>query len=180
MYKNIYISIILCAILCMSCETRHENHLKLWYESPAEKWVEALPIGNGRLGAMVFGNPVQERLQLNEETVWAGQPNSNANPEALSVIPQIQKMIFEGRYKEAQDLVGQKVITNTNHGMAYQPIGDLYLDFPDHDKFTSYYRELDITKAIATTRYTVDGVEFVIETFASFPDQVLVVRLTAS
>lgn len=180
MYKAIYISLIFCAFLCISCEKKHENHLKLWYEAPAEKWVEALPVGNGRLGAMVFGNPVQERLQLNEETIWAGQPNNNANPEALFAIPQIQKMIFEGRYKEAQDLVGQKVITKTNHGMAYQPIGDLYLDFPEHEKFTSYYRELDITKAIATTRYTVDGVEFVRETFASFPDQVLVVRLTAS
>ena len=180
MYGTVYRLLLLCAVLCVSCKEETENHLKLWYDTPAVKWVEALPIGNGRLGAMVFGGPSQEHLQLNEETVWAGQPNSNANPEAFAVLPLIRKLIFEGRYKEAQDLVGVKVITKTNHGMAYQPVGDLFLDFPGHDKYTSYYRELDITKAITTTRYTVDGVEFVRETFSSFPDQVIVVRLTAS
>lgn len=180
MYGTVYRLLLLCAVLCVSCKEETENHLKLWYDTPAVKWVEALPIGNGRLGAMVFGGPSQEHLQLNEETVWAGQLNSNANPEAFAVLPLIRKLIFEGRYKEAQDLVGVKVITKTNHGMAYQPVGDLFLDFPGHDKYTSYYRELDITKAITTTRYTVDGVEFVRETFSSFPDQVIVVRLTAS
>lgn len=97
-------------------------------------------------------------MQLNEETVWAGQPNSNANPEAFAVLPQFRLDFFEGRYKRRKDLVGVKVITKTNHGMAYQPVGDLFLDFPGHDKYTSYYRELDITKAITTTRYTVEWV----------------------
>lgn len=165
-------------VACHPVET--ENQWKLWYDAPAQKWVEALPIGNGRLGAMVFGNPAQEVLQLNEETVWAGHPNSNANPDASAAIPQIRKLIFDGKYKEAEEMINKKVITQTNHGMSYQPVGDLNLAFPGHDKATSYYRELDISKAVTTTHYTVDGVEYVRETFASFPDQVIVVRLTAS
>jgi alpha-L-fucosidase 2 len=152
----------------------------LWYDAPAKQWVEALPLGNGRLGAMVFGDPAMERLQLNEETVWAGQPNNNGNPDALAAIPEIRKLLFEGRYHEAQDLATAKVVSNTNHGMSYQPVGDLNLSFVGHEKAENYYRELDISTAIATTRYIVDGVEYVRETFASFPDQVIVVRLTAS
>lgn len=154
--------------------------LKLWYDSPAAEWVEALPVGNGRMGAMVFGTPSREQLQLNEETVWAGQPNSNANPAAWEALPRIRELIFAGRYKEAQDLVGATVISRTNHGMAYQPVGDLLLDFPGHEQYSDYYRELDISQAIATTRYTVNGVEFVREVFSSYPDQVIAVRLTAS
>jgi alpha-L-fucosidase 2 len=129
---------------------------------------------------MVFGNPAAERLQLNEETLWAGQPNNNGNPDAPAAIPEIRKLLFEGRYREAQDLATKKVVSNTNHGMSYQPVGNLNLSFAGHEKAESYYRELDISTAIATTRYTVDGVEYVRKTFASFPDQVIVVRLTAS
>jgi alpha-L-fucosidase 2 len=129
---------------------------------------------------MVFGNPAKEKLQLNEETVWAGQPNNNANPDALEAIPEIRKLLFEGKYHEAQDLATVKVMSKTNHGMSYQPVGNLNLSFEGHENAEKYYRELDISKAIATTRYTVDGVEYVRETFASFPDQVVVVRLTAS
>lgn len=163
-----------------ACNVEEKYDLKLWYESPAEKWVEALPIGNGRLGAMVFGNPMEERIQLNEETVWAGEPNNNANPNALAALPQIRQLIFDRRYKEAQDLADANLISKTNHGAAYQTVGDLYLSFPHHEHYTSFYRELDIRKAITTTRYTVDGVEYTRESFASFPDQVLVVRLKAS
>ncbi|MDR1595107.1 MAG: glycoside hydrolase family 95 protein, partial [Prevotellaceae bacterium] len=173
--------ILLCTMMLSSCRTNEEaGNWKLWYDTPAQKWVEALPLGNGRLGAMVFGNPVMERLQLNEETVWAGQPNNNGNPNALAALPEIRKLLFEGRYHEAQDLATEKVVTKTNHGMSYQPVGDLNLSFAGHEKAENYYRELDISTAIATTRYNIDGVEYVRETFASFPDQVIVVRLTAS
>ncbi|MDR2680558.1 MAG: glycoside hydrolase family 95 protein, partial [Tannerella sp.] len=174
---------LLCTTMLLSCRTtddRNSGNWKLWYDAPAEKWVEALPLGNGRLGAMVFGNPAAERLQLNEETVWAGQPNNNGNPNALAALPEIRKLLFEGRYREAQNLATEKVITKTNHGMSYQPVGDLNLSFAGHKKAENYYRELDISTAVATTRYTVDGVEYVRETFASFPDLVVVVRLTAS
>jgi alpha-L-fucosidase 2 len=180
--KKLAVTILSCAIL-LSCRTTDDNQAgnwKLWYNVPAEKWVEALPLGNGRLGVMVFGNPAKERLQLNEETVWAGQPNDNSNPDALEAIPEIRKLLFEGRYVEAQDLATEKVITKTNHGMSYQPVGDVNLVFAGHEKAENYYRELDISTAVATTRYTVDGVEYSRETFTSFPDQVVVVRLTAS
>jgi alpha-L-fucosidase 2 len=187
-YKQIIImkKLIVMALLCaatVSCRTTGEekNNWKLWYDAPAEKWVEALPLGNGRLGVMVFGNPAREKLQLNEETVWAGQPNSNANPDAREAIPEIRKLMFEGRYLEAQELATKKVISKTNHGMSYQPVGNLNLSFEKHENTCEYYRELDISTAIATTRYTTaDGVEYTRETFASFPDQVIVVRLTAS
>jgi alpha-L-fucosidase 2 len=172
----------LCAAALSSCGTADDENgnWKLWYDAPASQWEEALPVGNGRLGAMTFGGTAVEQLQLNEETVWTGQPGNNANPDARAAIPEIRKLMFEGKYREAQDLATEKVVSNTHHGMAYQPVGDLFLSFEGHENADSYYRELDISTAIATTRYTVDGVEYARETFASFPDQVIVVRLTAS
>ncbi|GAB6395214.1 MAG: alpha-L-fucosidase/glycosyl hydrolase family 95 [Bacteroidales bacterium] len=170
-----------CIALLTACNgTAPENHWKLWYNAPAEKWTEALPVGNGRLGAMIFGAADREKIQLNEETVWSGQPNNNINPDALEAIPAIRKLMFAGKFKEAQDLADAKVIPKTNQGMAFQPVGDLNLSFPGHDSPSDYSRELDITQAIATTRYTVDGVEYVRETFAAFTGQVIVVRLSAS
>lgn len=154
--------------------------LKLWYDEPSSLWVEALPIGNGRLGAMVFGNPSEERLQLNEETIWAGGPNTNANPDALEALPEIRDLIFQGRYAEAQDLVGRKVISNTNHGMPYQPAGDLFLHFPGHEEYAGYYRDLDISRATATVRYEKDGVTYVREMFSSLSDNAIIIRLHAS
>ncbi|MDR1601651.1 MAG: glycoside hydrolase family 95 protein, partial [Tannerella sp.] len=180
MKTNIGIALCCVAMLTSCRQAEQKNHLKLWYDTPAEKWAEALPIGNGRLGAMVFGTPGTERIQLNEETVWAGQPNSNANPDAQAALPEIRRLIFAGKYREAENLANAKVVSNTNHGMSYQPVGDLNLSFPGHETVESYYRELDISSAVTTTRYTVDGVEYVRETFASFPDQVIAVRLTAS
>ncbi|MDR0713025.1 MAG: glycoside hydrolase family 95 protein, partial [Bacteroidales bacterium] len=174
------IATVILMTTCWSCENEPEHHYRLWYNAPAEKWVEALPVGNGRLGAMVFGTPSQEKIQLNEETVWAGQPNNNINPDALPAIPEIRKLMFAGKFKEAQDLVNDKVMTKTNQGMAYQPVGDLNIAFPEHDRFENYYRELDIASAITSTRYTVNGVEYRRETFAAFTGQVIVVRLTAS
>jgi alpha-L-fucosidase 2 len=176
------LGLVLCAVICISScrKTDSENNWKLWYDVPAEKWIEALPVGNGRLGAMVFGNPAQEKIQLNEETVWAGQPNNNINPDALAALPEVRKLMFEGKFIEAQALVDQKIIPKTNQGMSYQPVGDLNIAFPGHENPNSYYRELDISSAISTTRYTVDGVEYVRETFASFTGQVVVVRLSAS
>jgi alpha-L-fucosidase 2 len=170
-------------ILITSCQRIEEgngNEWRLWYDAPAEKWVEALPVGNGRLGAMVYGTPGQEKIQLNEETVWSGQPNSNAKPDALKAIPEIRRLLFAGKYREAQDMATAKVVSKTNHGMAYQPVGDLNITFPGHENPVAYERELDISSAIAATRYTVDGVEYVRETFAAFTGQVIVVRLTAS
>lgn len=152
----------------------------LWYSRPASLWVEALPLGNGRLGTMVFGNPAQEQLQLNEETIWAGQPNNNPNPNALEYLPGIREMVFAGKYAEAEQLATDKVMSQTNSGMPYQTFGDLRLTFPGHSQYTNYYRELSLDSATALVRYKVKGVEFQREIFTSFPDQVVVMRLTAS
>lgn len=167
--------------MAMACSQIEESDLKLWYDEPADRWVEALPVGNGRLGAMVYGVPEREHIQLNEETVWAGQPNSNANVNIeAGAIDEIRQLIFDGKYRAAQDMVDDKIFYKTNHGMSYQTIGDLYLDFPGHDVWSDYYRDLDISDASASVVYTVDGVEYEREVISSFSDDVVAVSLTAS
>lgn len=146
---------------------------------PARQWVEALPLGNGRLGAMVYGDQCKEVIQLNENIVWAGSPNRNDNPDAKEAFPVIRKLIFEGKYKEAHDLVNQKVITKTSHGMAYQTVGNLKLYFRGHQNYSGYYRELDLEKAVATSSYSLNGINYTTKVFSSFPDQVIVVRISA-
>jgi alpha-L-fucosidase 2 len=177
--KNFVFLCILSLCSIQNVSAQDNNVLKLWYRQPAKQWVEALPVGNGRLGAMIYGDPYKEKIQLNENTVWAGQPNRNDNPEAREALPQVRKLIFEGKYKEAQDLVNQKFISKVSNGMPYQTVGDLHLVFPGHERYSDYYRELDITKAVETTRYTADGVRHESKVFASFPDQVIIVRMTA-
>ncbi|MDB5270721.1 MAG: glycoside hydrolase family 95 protein [Hymenobacter sp.] len=154
--------------------------LRLWYDHPAANWNEALPIGNGRLGAMVFGSPERERLQLNEATIWAGGPNNNVKPNALPVIKQLREQLKAGQQVEAQALAQEKMLPQGNSGMPYQMAANLYLTFPGHEKATSYYRDLDIGRAVASVSYQLGGVAFRREVFSSVPDQVLVVRLTAS
>ena len=173
--------IIACSLLSTpNLLAQNDTVLKLWYNKPAEQWVEALPVGNGRLGAMIFGNPYREKIQLNENTVWAGQPNRNDNPDAKEALPEVRKLIFKGKYKEAQDLVNQKFISKISNGMPYQTVGNLYLSFPGHENYTNFYRELDIEKAIATTHYNVGDVIYKRETFVSIPDQVIIMRISAS
>jgi len=151
--------------------------LKLWYKQPASSWVEALPLGNSRLGVMVYGNPAVEELQLNEETVWAGGPHRNDNPNALKALPKVRQLIFEGKSKEAQTII-EKDFRTPRNGMPYQTIGSLFLRFPGHENYTNYYRDLNIEKAVATTTYKVNGVTFTREVFSSFTDNVVIVRLT--
>jgi alpha-L-fucosidase 2 len=165
--------------LVVNINAQNDSLLRLWYTHPARQWVEALPVGNGRLGAMVFGDPCKEIIQLNENTVWAGQPNRNDNPDAIEALPEVRKLIFEGKYKEAQDLVNQKFISKTSHGMPYQIVGNLKLFFPGHENYSNYYRELDIEKAVVTTRYNLEGVNYNTQVFASFPDQVIIARISA-
>ena len=121
----IFILFIFCLLFDLNLPAQSNTLLKLWYNQPAKQWVEALPIGNGRLGAMVFGNPAQEEIQLNENTVWAGQPYRNDNPDAKEALPKVRQLIFEGKYKEAQDLVNRKFISRNSQGMPYQTVGNL-------------------------------------------------------
>jgi alpha-L-fucosidase 2 len=153
--------------------------LRLWYRRPAGQWTEALPVGNGRLGAMVFGGVEKERLQLNENTFWSGGPYDPNNPDALDALPEARRLIFAGKYTEARDLVGMRMMGKPLRQQSYQPIGDLVLEFAGEAKATEYRRELNLDTAIAETRYRVGGVEFRREVFASPVDQVIVVRLTA-
>ena len=159
-----------------------ENHnLKLWYDKPAgNTWENALPIGNGFLGAMVYGNVEQEIVQLNENTIWSGGPNRNDNPNALASLPEIRKLIFDGKHKEAEKLADQNFISKKSHGQMFQPLGNLNLKFDGHEKYTNYKRELDIQNAISTTTYEVDGVTYTRQAFVSFAERVIVIRLTAN
>jgi alpha-L-fucosidase 2 len=168
-----------CIIPLINIVAQNSSLLKLWYNQPAKQWVEALPVGNGRLGAMVFGDPAKEIIQLNENTVWAGQPNRNDNPDAKEALPQVRRLIFEGKYKEAQDMVNEKIITKTSHGMAYQTVGNLKLNFPGHDNYSNYYRELDLENAVVSSRYSQNGVNYTTKVFSSFPDQVIIIQIAA-
>lgn len=174
--KKLY---LLLALVIFASADAATAEYKLWYDAPAYVWTEALPLGNGRLGAMVYGNPVAEQIQLNEETIWAGGPNNNANPEAKAWIPRIRELVFEGKYREAQDLATAHVKSHTNQGMPYQPFGDLRIGFSGHGRYEDYYRELSLDSARVSVRYKVDGVTYTRETFTSFPDQVVVTRITA-
>lgn len=160
------------------------NPMKLWYNKPASVWEQALPIGNGRLGAMVFGRADADHLQLNEETVWAGEPGNNLPEGFNEILPQTRQLIFDGKYKEAEDLVMSRVprrapATN-NYGMPYQTVGDLWIEFPQLANVTHYYRELDLRHAVSSVSFEHDGVSYKREYLASAVDQVIVVRLTAS
>lgn len=166
------------ALSLLPLQTRAQEY-KLWYDQPAHVWTEALPLGNGRLGAMLYGNPAAEQIQLNEETIWAGRPNNNANPEALEWIPKIRELVFAGKYLEAQTMATKHVKSSTNSGMPYQTFGDLRLNFPGHARYDNYYRELSLDSARAVVRYRVDGVNYQRETFTSFTDQVVITRITA-
>ena len=141
--------------------------------------MQSLPIGNGRLGAMVFGGVVHERLQLNEDTIWAGGPYDPVNPDARGALPDARRLIAEGRYTEAAELTGQKIMARPLKQMPYQTLGDLALTFPDAPEIADYRRDLNLDDATAHVWYTADGVRFSRELFASAPDQVIVVRLTA-
>jgi alpha-L-fucosidase 2 len=155
--------------------------LRLWYRQPAKAWVEALPVGSGKLGAMVFGGVAAERLQLNEDTLWAGGPYDPANPEALAALPEIRRLIDGGQYAKATELADAKFMGVPKRQMSYQTIGDLKLDFPGLTEAASdYVRDLDLDGAIATTTFTAGGVRYVREVIASAPGGVIAVRLTAS
>ncbi|WP_461629971.1 glycoside hydrolase family 95 protein [Labilibaculum euxinus] len=175
----IFIQALFLFISSCAEDQAQEQELKLWYDKPAKQWVEALPVGNGRLGAMVFGDPVNEVFQLNENTLWAGGPNRNDNVQAKDALAEVRKLIFEGKFAEARDLVDKKMISKKSHGMSYQTAGNLKLSFPGHENYTDYYRELDINNAIVASSYKVDGVNYKTTVFSSHPDEVIIAKIEA-
>ncbi|CAN5782494.1 glycoside hydrolase family 95 protein [soil metagenome] len=162
-------------------ETAAQHRDRLWYRQPARVWTEALPVGNGRLGAMVFGGTAHERLQLNEDTLWAGGPYNPVNPEALAALPEVRRLIFAGRYAEAQALANAKLMAKPLSQMPYQTVGDLLIDMPGvaAESVTGYERELDIDAAVATTRFTSNGVGFRRSVVVSPTRQVIAVLIEA-
>jgi alpha-L-fucosidase 2 len=183
------------------------SDLKLWYDKPAAQWVEALPVGNGRLGAMVFGGVPEERLQFNESTVWTGAPHAYQHEGAVKFLPEIRQLLqagreFEreaihlaregkareaaearkkaaGKQKDAEDLAGREFMSEPMRQKTYQPLGDLILHFDGPDQVLGYVRSLDLDTAVAETRYTAGGVTYRREVFSSYPDKILLLRLTA-
>lgn len=165
-------------ILCTIATFSSADDLKLFYRQPAKAWVEALPLGNSRLGVMVYGGTEDEELQLNEETVWGGSPHRNDNEKALAALPEIRKLVFEGKDEEAFNMISDNIHSSRN-GMPYQTVGSLHLHFDGHADTTDYSRELNISNAIATTRYKVEDVTYTRELFTSFVDNVTIMRISA-
>lgn len=153
-----------------------QNHLRLWYDEPAADWNEALPVGNGRLGAMVFGNPEQERIQLNEESLWGGSPGNNNNPNARASLPHIRRLILNDSLQEAIDLAEKTLLGTPPRIRSYQPLCDLSIRFGKRI-VTDYMRELDLKTGVCRTTYSVEGSRYTQEVFASAPDNVIVVKL---
>lgn len=175
------VTILLGMISNLAYSQRGPNDLKVWFSRPAATWNEALPVGNGTLGAMVFGGIANERLQLNESSVWTGGPEDFVNPQAKSSLPEVRRLLFEGKYAEAQKLAQKNLMGSKNLNSTYQTLGDLHLEFtlPPGEP-AEYKRELDLDTAISRVSYKVGGVTFTREVFSSAPDQALVVRITAS
>ncbi len=181
-----------------------QENPKLWYTSPAnaslqdvddgwkndEEWLKALPVGNGYLGAMVFGDVNKERLQLNDKTLWSGGVADNDNPDAFSSLNKIREFLFAGKYREATELTNQTQIckgagSGNGNGATvpygcFQTLGDLWLNFETHEAYSDYYRDLDIINGIASVRYKQNGIQYNREIFASYPSRALIVRLSAS
>ncbi|MCC7052848.1 MAG: glycoside hydrolase family 95 protein [Gemmatimonadaceae bacterium] len=154
--------------------------LAIWFRQPATEWNRALPVGNGRLGAMVFGGTAVEHLQLNEETLWTGGPYNPVVKGAAGALPEIRRLLFAGDVPRAHDLFGRTMMGRPFEQMKYQPLGDLLLTFPQHDSITAYRRTLVLDSALARVTYESRGVRYTREVFASAPDQAIVMRLTAS
>ena len=184
---KLFISSWLIGLSCTSLSAQQKSmsaasnvRYKLIYDKPSQNWNEALPIGNGVLGAMVFGGLTNERLQLNEATIWGGGPNNNVDAEAKPAIDEVRELLNQKKYVEAQNVANKKLGPKGNSGMPYQLAGNFYLNFPeDHQTASNYQRDLDIENAIASVSYTVNSVKFKREYFSSFTNNVLVVRLTA-
>ncbi len=173
-----FLSVFLLSAMLVTAQNE-PNNLKLWYNKPALKWTEALPIGNGRLGAMIFGGVENDRIQFNEETLWTGAPNDYAHKGASKYLGQIRQLLNDGKQKEAEDLAMAEFMGVPMRQRAYQPFGDLTLHFANQTTVSDYHRELDLKNALCSVTYRSNGVNFTREYLSSNPDQVIAIRLTA-
>ncbi len=184
-----YLFLIIAAGLILSACSNKENRknqefpdardYKLWYLQPAKSWNDALPVGNGRLGAMVFGNVYEERIQVNEESLWAGKRLNTNNPDALKELPKIRKLIFEGKIDEAYRLGNKSLLGTPPRFRSYQTLGDIHLSFDSSAVYSDYKRELILNSGIIRTTYTINEITYTREVFASAPDNIIVVNIVA-
>ena len=153
------------------------NKLKLWYKEPAKEWVESLPLGNGRLGAMVSGDVYNERIALNEDTLWTGIPVDKNNYEAIDYLDEVRNLILNEKYYDAQELMNNKLLSGYTE--SYAPLGDLNLRFNHIEKYEEYKRELDIENAKVTITYNINKINYKREVFISAPDNAIIIKLTS-
>ncbi|MCD4729210.1 MAG: glycoside hydrolase family 95 protein, partial [Bacteroidales bacterium] len=179
--NKIFLSIIAFVLLLISCKSPDTNkfNLKLRYNQPATIWDESLPVGNGRMGAMVFGGVYNERIQVNEESLWAGEHFNTNNPNALRDLPHIRDLIFEGKIQEAYELGNKSLLGTPPRFRSYQTLGDIYLSFDSTASFTNYKRELHLNPGISRSVFTIDEITYTREIFASAPDNIIVIQLSA-
>ncbi|MCK3683802.1 glycoside hydrolase family 95 protein [Maribellus sp. YY47] len=186
MKTGIYLFTIFLLVPFFSCTvyTAPEKELDpsrvLWYDNPAESWTEALPIGNGRLGAMIYGKTGNEIIQFNEETLWTGQPHDYAHKDAYKVLDKLRQLLWEGKQNEAHQLGNEAFMSEPLGQLSYQPFGEILLAFPEHENAAKFKRKLDLEDAVSTVTYDLDEVNYKREIFASSPEQAIVVRLSAS
>ncbi len=154
--------------------------LSLWYRQPGTSWTSALPVGNGKQGAMMFGGIDSEAICLNEDTLWAGGPYNPDKPNSFASLSQARQLIFDGQFRQAEQLIDQAMLASPRAQLPYQPVGDILLTFPKVETAENYIRELNLRTAIASMQFTSNGVTYKRELFASYPDNVIVMRLTAS
>lgn len=167
--------------ILISCQPKQQNNnLKLWYEQAAEKWEEALPVGNGRIGGMIYGGPQREQIQFNEETLWTGEPHEYQHPGAYVYLDTIRELLFSGKQREADQLAMKNLMSVPLRQKAYQPFGDLIIEMAGLENIEDYYRELDLNEAIARVRFTSEGYQYNREVWVSYPDQVMAIRLTVN
>lgn len=166
------------AIGCSAKDAADADNL-LWYDAPAESWLQSLPLGNSRMGAMVYGGTQREEIQLNDETFWSGGPHNNNSSRSLERLNEVRQLIFDGKEREAEDIINKDFIVGP-HGMKYLTLGSLFIDFDGIGEVSDYRRELNLENAVNTTTYTSNGISYTRRAFASIPDKVVVERIEAS
>ncbi|MGD9329003.1 MAG: glycoside hydrolase N-terminal domain-containing protein [Cyclobacteriaceae bacterium] len=154
--------------------------LVLWYDQPAQDWTEALPVGNGRLGAMVYGGVTREKIQFNEETLWSGQPHDYAHEGAWEVLDELRQLLWDGKQKQAHKLGNERFMSQPFGQLCYQPFGNVVLDFPGHENVSEYRRKLDLENAVTSVTYKSGGIAYKREIIASSPDQAIIIQLGSS
>lgn len=168
-------------LILLSCQLKQEtSQLRLWYKQPAKEWVEALPVGNGRLGAMVFGNPVNEVIQINEESIWAGCKIDNNNPNALKHLPELRQALFNSEYVKAKKIAEENMVGTPPEVRSYQPLGNLLIHYHWNLAPTAYSRQLDLETGIVSTNFVVGDKKYEQKVWASAPDNLIVVQIRSA